>query len=34
MVRETWLRGERVFSRDAGFDGKEPSGKLLLEKRV
>jgi allantoinase len=34
MVRETWLRGERVFSREAGFDNKEPSGKLLLEKRV
>jgi allantoinase len=34
MVRETWLRGERVFSRDAGFDSKTPAGKLLLEKRV
>jgi len=34
MVRETWLRGERVFSRDAGFDSKTPTGKLLLEKRV
>lgn len=34
MVRETWLRGDRVFSRDAGFDSKTPVGKLLLEKRV
>ncbi|KAJ5693053.1 hypothetical protein N7462_002476 [Penicillium macrosclerotiorum] len=34
MVRETWLRGERVFTRDAGFDNKTPAGKLLLEKRV
>jgi allantoinase len=34
MVRETWLRGEKVFSRDAGFSNKTPSGSLLLEKRV
>ncbi|KAJ5978726.1 hypothetical protein N7501_002068 [Penicillium viridicatum] len=34
MVRETWLRGERIFSRDQGFDSQSPHGKLLLEKRV
>ncbi|BCR85414.1 allantoinase alX [Aspergillus chevalieri] len=34
MVRETWLRGEKIFSRDAGFSNKTPSGSLLLEKRV
>ncbi|KAJ5808491.1 hypothetical protein N7474_009760 [Penicillium riverlandense] len=34
MVRETWLRGEPVYSRDQGFASKTPAGKLLLEKRV
>lgn len=34
MVRETWLRGERVFSRDGGFSSQTPTGKLLLEKRA
>jgi allantoinase len=34
MVRETWLRGERIFSREDNFGSKLPSGKLLLEKRV
>ncbi|KAJ5574191.1 uncharacterized protein N7459_008618 [Penicillium hispanicum] len=34
MVRETWLRGERIFSRENNFGEKPPSGKLLLEKRV
>ncbi|KAJ5608910.1 hypothetical protein N7528_009477 [Penicillium herquei] len=34
MVRETWLRGERVFSRENNFGDKGPVGKLLLEKRV
>lgn len=34
MVRETWLRGERVFSRDEGFSTRTPAGKLLLEKRA
>ncbi|OQE28353.1 hypothetical protein PENSTE_c003G00903 [Penicillium steckii] len=34
MVRETWLRGERVFSRENNFGDKGPAGKLLLEKRV
>lgn len=30
MVRETWLRGERIFSRDQGFSKETPGGKLLL----
>ncbi|GKZ76672.1 hypothetical protein AnigIFM56816_007957 [Aspergillus niger] len=34
MVRETWLRGEKIFSRDDGFSTKTPSGGLLLEKRA
>ncbi|KAF9891732.1 hypothetical protein FE257_003213 [Aspergillus nanangensis] len=34
MVRETWLRGEKIFSRDGGFSSKTPAGNLLLEKRV
>ncbi|KAJ5933363.1 hypothetical protein N7454_005692 [Penicillium verhagenii] len=34
MVRETWLRGERIFSREDNFGEKAPAGKLLLEKRV
>ncbi|KAE8362797.1 hypothetical protein BDV27DRAFT_130983 [Aspergillus caelatus] len=34
MVRETWLRGEKIFSRDGGFSSKTPAGTLLLEKRV
>ncbi|EMD85789.1 hypothetical protein COCC4DRAFT_152171 [Bipolaris maydis ATCC 48331] len=34
VVRETWLRGQRVFSRAEGFAEKTgPSGKLLLEPR-
>lgn len=34
VVRETWLRGQRVFSRADGFMEKTgPSGKLLLEPR-
>jgi allantoinase len=34
VVRETWLRGERIFSRQDGFTEKTgPSGKLLLEPR-
>ncbi|TAQ91090.1 hypothetical protein B7494_g674 [Chlorociboria aeruginascens] len=36
-VKETWVRGVRVFARGTGFDGdreKGPRGKLLLEKRV
>ncbi|KAL2868604.1 allantoinase alX [Aspergillus lucknowensis] len=34
MVRETWLRGEKIFNREDGFSTKSPSGSLLLEKRV
>ncbi len=34
MVRETWLRGEKIFNRADGFCVKAPSGSLLLEKRV
>ncbi|KAL2816811.1 hypothetical protein BDW59DRAFT_153096 [Aspergillus cavernicola] len=34
MVRETWLRGEKIFNREDGFSVKSPSGSLLLEKRV
>ena len=33
MVRETWLRGEKIFSREGGFSRKTPTGHLLLEKR-
>ena len=34
VVRETWLRGQRIFSREQGFTSKDgPSGKLLLEPR-
>jgi allantoinase len=39
VVKETWVRGQKVFERDGingGFVGKEglPVGKLLLEKRL
>lgn len=35
MVRETWLRGRRVFSRTHGFDDKKGTyGELLLEPRT
>jgi len=35
VVKETWLRGQRVFSREQGFTEKSgPLGKLLLEPRV
>ncbi|RYN25090.1 Allantoinase [Alternaria tenuissima] len=34
VVRETWLRGQRVFTRAEGFQEKSgPQGKLLLEPR-
>jgi allantoinase len=34
VVRETWLRGQRIFTREEGFMEKAgPSGKLLLEPR-
>lgn len=37
QVRETWLRGQRIFARgdvNGGFVGKGCSGQLLLEPRV
>lgn len=33
-VRETWLRGEKIFDHEDGFCVKAPSGSLLLEKRA
>jgi allantoinase len=34
VVRETWLRGQRIFTRGEGFSEKTgPKGKLLLEPR-
>ena len=34
VVRETWVRGRRVFEKKNGFDEKEgPVGTLLLEPR-
>ncbi|KAF2007821.1 allantoinase [Amniculicola lignicola CBS 123094] len=34
VVKETWLRGQRIFTREQGFQEKEgPSGKCLLEPR-
>ncbi|KAF2477959.1 allantoinase [Lindgomyces ingoldianus] len=34
VVRETWLRGQRIYSREDGFMEKAgPTGKLLLEPR-
>ncbi|OJD11215.1 allantoinase [Emergomyces pasteurianus Ep9510] len=34
VVRETWVRGAKVYTRDDGFVGVKPMGKLLLEPRV
>lgn len=35
VVTETWLRGERIFTREDGFIGKGgPSGRLLLKPRI
>ena len=35
IVRETWVRGQRVFTRESGHDLKlGPVGKLLLEPRM
>ncbi|KAJ5353492.1 hypothetical protein N7541_006056 [Penicillium brevicompactum] len=34
VVRETWLRGKRIFTRAAGFSNDRPSGSLLLDKRA
>ena len=33
-VKETWVRGRKVFERGRGFVEGKPGGKLLLEKRV
>jgi allantoinase len=34
VVRETWLRGQRIFTREDGFNEEAgPSGDLLLEPR-
>ena len=33
-VRETWLRGRKVFERGRGFAAAKPGGKLLLEPRT
>lgn len=34
MVKETWVRGQKIFVRGKGFVEKEAGGKLLLEPRV
>jgi allantoinase len=34
VVKETFLRGQRVFSREEGFQKSGPSGKTLLEPRT
>ena len=33
MVRETWVRGQKVFARAEGFGDRKPEGKLLLDPR-
>lgn len=33
VVSETWVRGQRVYSRATGFEKKGPGGQLLLEPR-
>ncbi|ORY07556.1 hypothetical protein BCR34DRAFT_489328 [Clohesyomyces aquaticus] len=33
VVKETWLRGQRIYAREEGFQKAGPSGKLLLEPR-
>ncbi|PSK46520.1 hypothetical protein B9Z65_5488 [Elsinoe australis] len=33
IVKETWLRGRKVHSRESGFVSEQPSGVLLLEER-
>ena len=33
-VKETWVRGRKVYERGRGFVESKPGGKLLLEKRV
>ncbi|EGC42344.1 allantoinase [Histoplasma capsulatum var. duboisii H88] len=34
IVRETWLRGQKVYTRDDGFVATRPVGNLLLEPRA
>lgn len=35
VVRETWLKGKRVYSASAGFDDQAgPVGQLLIEPRT
>ena len=35
VVKETWLRGQRIFQQDGGFGAKgHPVGQLLLEPRI
>lgn len=34
IVKETFLRGQRIFSREDGFQKTGPSGKTLLEPRT
>ena len=33
-VKETWVRGRKVYERGRGFMESKPGGKLLLEKRI
>ena len=33
VVRETWLRGRKIFERGSGFGDGKPMGGLILEKR-
>lgn len=33
MVKETWVRGRKVYSREEGFEEGKPRGELLLEPR-
>lgn len=33
-VKETWVRGQKVYERGRGFVEGKPAGRLLLEKRV
>ncbi|EKG19997.1 Amidohydrolase 1 [Macrophomina phaseolina MS6] len=33
VVAETWLRGEKIYTRSEGLIQKQPAGKLLLEPR-
>ena len=34
VVRETWLRGQKIYTRKDGFSKNGPAGKLLLEPRT